>query len=243
MIVFRILGIMILVLAGMLLLWFLILLLCGLFVDPKREYKENSRFYRFLLHSSTALALWLVRVKIRASGLEKLPAGKRILFVGNHRSNYDPIVTWHVLRKWQPAFVSKKSNFKIPAFGRIIRKCCFLPIERGNPRSSLKTIEFAAELLRGGEVSIGIYPEGTRSKSGILLPFHNGVFKIAQKANAAIAVVAIDGTEEIHRRTPFRPTVVRLCVADVISAEEVHMLKTSEIGERVRTALEETLDH
>jgi len=175
--------------------------------------------------------------------LEKLPAGKRILFVGNHRSNYDPIVTWHVLRKWQPAFVSKKSNFKIPAFGRIIRKCCFLPIERGNPRSSLKTIEFAAELLRGGEVSIGIYPEGTRSKSGILLPFHNGVFKIAQKANAAIAVVAIDGTEEIHRRTPFRPTVVRLCVADVISAEEVHMLKTSEIGERVRTALEETLDH
>lgn len=103
------------------------------------------------------------------------------MFVGNHRSNFDPIIEWLVLKPWDIAFISKGENFKIPFFGRIIRKCCFMPIDRENPRKALRTINKASDLLQSGEVSIGVYPEGTRSKTGELLPFHDGVFHIAKR--------------------------------------------------------------
>lgn len=230
------------ILFGLFLLYALFLLVCSLFVNPKKEYENHSRFYRALLNGATAFAMWIMRIRIHTNGLEKVPQDtKNLLFVSNHRSNFDPIITWHIFKKWQPAFVSKASNFKIPIFGRLIRKCCFMAIDRENPRNALKTILKAAELLKKGEVSIGIYPEGTRSKECKLLPFHNGVFKIAQKANADIVVLAVSGTEQIHKNYPLHHTDVYLDVLEVIPAETVKATKTDALGERIRTDLENHL--
>lgn len=221
-----------------LLLYVLFLSVCALFVNPKKEYTSNSPFYRRLLYSATAFAVKLLRIRIHITGQEKLPQGEKILFVGNHCSNFDPLITWHVHQKWDIAFISKASNFKIPFFGRIIRKCCFMAIDRENPRKAIVTINNAAKLLKEQEVSIGVYPEGTRSKSGALLPFHNSVFKIAQKANAPIAVISLSGTTQIHRNIPFRATDVYLDVLEVIPAEHVINAKTEMIGKTVRHLLE-----
>ena len=180
----------------------------------------------------------LLRIRVHVSGIEKIPKDTKVLFVSNHRSNFDPIITWYILKKWKIAFVSKPSNFKIPFFGRIIRKCCFMPIDRENPRNAIVTINKAAKLLKKQEVSIGIYPEGTRSKNGQLLPFHNGVFKIAQKAEAAIVVLCVTGTEKISKRTPFRRTDVYLDVLEVFSAQGIKETKTEMIGTAVRRLLE-----
>lgn len=219
------------------------LFVCSLFVNPKKEYEEHSKFYRALLNGATALAIKLMRIRLHVSGIEKIPDDtKNLLFVENHRSNFDPIITWHILKKWQPAFISKASNFKIPIFGRFIRKCCFTAIDRENPRNAIKTIFKAAELLKKGDVSIGIYPEGTRSKSCTLLPFHNGVFKIAQKADAPIVVLAVSGTELIHRNYPFHHTDVYLDVLDVISAEDVKNAKTEMLGTRIKNMMAEHLN-
>lgn len=92
--------------------------------------------------------------------------------------------------------------------------------------------------MKKQEVSIGIYPEGTRSKSGELLPFHNGVFKIAQKANVPIAVLSVNGTEHIAKNIPFRKTDVHLDVLEVIPADEVAATKTETMGQRIREKLE-----
>ena len=230
------------ILFGLFLLYALFLLVCSLFINPKKEYENHSRFYRALLNGATAFAMKIMRIRIHTNGLEKVPHDtKNLLFVSNHRSNFDPIITWHIFKKWQPAFVSKASNFKIPIFGRFIRKCCFMAIDRENPRNALKTILKAAELLKKGKVSIGIYPEGTRSKECKLLPFHNGVFKIAQKANADIVVLAVSGTEQIHKNYPFRHTDVYLDVLEVIPAETVRATKTDAIGERIKTELDNHL--
>lgn len=226
----------------LLLIYILFLAICSLLVDSRKEYEQNSRFYRFLLNSASLAALKLMRVKVHISGIEKIPKDVLPLFVGNHRSNFDPIIEWCVFRKWQPAFVSKASNFKIPIFGRIIRKCCFMAIDRENPRKALVTINKAAKLLQKGEVSIGIYPEGTRSKNGKLLPFHNGVFKIAQKANAPIVVVTISGTEKIHKNYPFHHTDVYLDVVEVIPAERVKESRTDIIGGHIRNEMEQQLN-
>ena len=223
-------------------IYVLFLVVCSLVVNPKKEYEHHSRFYRALLNGATAFAMKIVRIRIHTSGMAKVPENtKNLLFVSNHRSNFDPIITWHIFKKWQPAFVSKASNFKIPIFGRFIRKCCFMAIDRENPRNALKTILKAAELLKKGEVSIGIYPEGTRSKNCELLPFHNGVFKIAQKANGNIVVLAVSGTEKIHKNFPLYHTDVHLDILEVLSADTVKNSKTDMLGERIREELENHL--
>lgn len=224
-------------------IYVLFLFVCSLFVNSKKEYEDHSRFYRLLLNGATALAMKIMRIRIHTSGTEKVPQDtKNLLFVSNHRSNFDPIITWHIFKKRQPAFVSKASNFKIPIFGRFIRKCCFMAIDRENPRNALETIIKASNLLQKGEVSIGIYPEGTRSKDCILLPFHNGVFKIAQRANASIVVLSIAGTEQIHRNYPFHHTDVYLDVLEVIPAERVKETKTDVLGNQIREKMEQHLN-
>lgn len=231
-------------LAGILVLidlLFLFLFLCWLFVDPKKEYDKDSRFYRALLNGAAGAALKLLRIHVKVSGEEKLPADSPVLFICNHRSNFDPIITWYVFRKYRPAFISKEANFHIPFFGRYIRRCCFMAIDREDPREAMKTIRRAAGLLKEGEMSVGVYPEGTRSRSGELLPFHNGVFKIAQLADVPIVVLSIKGTETIHKNVPFHASSVQLDVLDVLPAGQIRSLRTSDIGGRVREEISEKL--
>ena len=228
-------------LLGVCVAYVLFLWLAALAVDTKKEYTQDSPFYRRLLYGATALAIRLLHIHIEAEGLEKLPEKGRFLLVCNHRSNFDPILTWQILRRCNLAFVSKAENFEIPIFGRFIRRCCFLAIDRENPRNALVTIQKAADLLTSDTVSVAIYPEGTRSKDCTLLPFHNGVFKIAQKAEVPIVVAAIEGTEQIHRNWFRRSTRVRFSVLETIPAPFVTENRTAAIGQRVREDLQAQL--
>lgn len=229
-------------LLGAFLLYVLFLGICALLVDPRKEYENNSRFYRFLLNSASAGVMKLLRIKIHVTGSEKLPKGEKLLFISNHRSNFDPIVTWYALKDWQIAFLSKEENFKLPFFGRIIRKCCFMPIDREDPRKAIVTINKASKLLKRQEVSIGVYPEGTRSKNGQLLPFHNGVLKTAQRANASVAVLTVTGTENIHKRTPFQVSHVYLDVLEVLPAENIQSTRTDMLGIAIRHLMESNIE-
>lgn len=216
-------------------LYFLFLTVCALAINPNKVYNKNSRFHRFLLYSITAVAMKVCRIKITYSGLEMIPEG-RFLLVGNHRSNFDPIVTWHIMKKYGLAFISKPENFKIPWFGRIIRRCCFMAIDRTNPRNAMESVTRAASLIKSNEVSVAVYPEGTRS-AGELLPFHNSVFKIAKWADVPVVAVTLTGTADIAKNFPFRSTSVHLQVVGVLNREYVASHKTNEIGAAVRTLM------
>ena len=89
--------------------------------------------------------------------------------------------------------------------------------------------------------SIGIYPEGTRSKTGELLPFHSGSFKTAQRANVPVAVACVRGTEKVKMRLFLRPTDVYLDILEVIPAEKVKAMSTAELAEYSRKRMEERL--
>lgn len=225
------------IILGLFLLYALLFWLCGLPVDMEKEYTDHSPFYRWLLNFNSGLWMKLLRIRVHVTGLELVPQHKKLLFVGNHISNYDPILTWLAFQNRNIAFISKPSNFKIPFFGPVIRRCCFLAIDRENPRNAIVTIGKAAELIKSGQFSVGVYPEGTRSRSGQLLPFHNGVFKIAQKSGADIVVLSISGTEKIHRNAPLRRSDVYLDVVGVLPAEAVKKDRTEVIGETVRHLL------
>lgn len=241
MLILKIIGAVLGAVLAVVILYILFLITCSLFISKKKEYNKDSDFYRTVLTVATAIGLTLIGVKLHITGKEKIPKGQRVLFVSNHISKYDPLVTWWAFHEWRPSFVSKPSNFNVIVFGRIIHRCLFMPIDRENPRNAIKTINRAAELLKSGEVSVAIYPEGTRSYDKTLLPFHNGVFKIAQKAKAPVVVLCVAGTESVHERAPFRRSHIYLDVLEVIEPEQVVSMKTEEIASRVRSEFAENL--
>ena len=217
--------------------YILFLLLFTLCLPRQNGY---STVCRWLLVWSIRWALPFLRCRLRVSGLEKLPDGP-FLLVGNHVSNLDPMLALAAMPRRRLAFVSKPENFRYPIAGGLIRRSGFLAIDRENPRNALLTIEKAAKLIESDEVSIGIYPEGTRSKECVLLPFHNGVFKIAQKASVPIVVASIQGTEQIHRNWYRRRSDVQFRIIETIPTEFVIANRTSVIGERVHNELSAAL--
>ena len=211
--------------------------IASLFIDKDQEYETDSPFYRKLLYLGTAVLLYPLRIKVHFTGKEKIPRTKKVMFVYNHVSNFDPILLWQELRRWDIAFLSKEENFKAPIFGRFAKRCCFMAIDRENPREALKTINKAAALLKNKAVSIGASPEGTRSKTGELLPFHDGVFKVAKKADAPVVVVRIRDTEKIRKNVLRRRSDVYYEVVDVIRPGDAEWKNVHMISERARKAM------
>lgn len=215
------------------LLCLLAMIVSSLFFDHKKTYSKDSKYYRFVFNSATGMVFFFLGIRYETSGFEKIPEG-RFLLVGNHISNWDPIVQWFALRKIENmAYISKPSNINIPFFGWTSLKLCFMPIERGSARKSMEVFEHAAELLKNDVVSVGVYPEGTRSKDGNLGKFHSAVFKIAQWAEVPVVVVKTTGSNKQKENFPFKKTVVKLDVVGVLSKDEIIDKKTNEISDKV----------
>lgn len=213
--------------------WYAVALIAG----SKGPVENQSPICR---HGCAIIAEWLCswgRVHAAVTGTEKLPQDGRFLFVCNHRSAFDPVVTANRLRDWNIAFLSKPSNLALAGIGRLAWGACFLAIDRENDREALKAILKAAAFLKNGVCSIGLYPEGTRTKTGKLLPFHAGSFKIAQRGNAPVVIAAIQGSEKVGKNFPFRSTKVNLDILEIIPAEQVKAMNTQELSAYCRSRI------
>ncbi len=122
-------------------------------------------------------------------GYEHIPEGERICFVGNHQSNFD-IPSFLGYSGQAAGFIAKKELFKIPILSQWMRiiNCVF--IDRSNPRKAIESFKESAEVIKAGYPQI-IFPEGTRSKSDSLGPFHAGALKLPIMADAVIVPFAI----------------------------------------------------
>ena len=218
---------------GVIFAYIMLIVISALLVNMKKEYSRESRYYRFLLNSSTFFASKLIRIKLHVTGKELLPKS-RYLMVSNHRSKFAPILSWLVFGDQQITFISKPENFKVPVYGRLIHRLCFMPIDRDNPRNAVKTINRAVDLINRDVANVAVYPEGTRNYGEGLLPFHNAMFKIAQKANVPVVVVTVKNTYDIQKNFPLRRSHVYIDVVRVIDAVEVKKTKTAELGETMR---------
>lgn len=143
-------------------------------------------------------------IRVRVVGLENLPAQPSIL-MSNHVSNLDP----PVLLPSVPGMTSvmlKKSLMRIPLLGTAMRMGKYVPVSRGHSREDAKrSVEAAADALRSG-MHITIFPEGTRSPDGRLLPFRKGAFFLAAETGAPIVPVVIHGTAQMMPRDTLKIT-------------------------------------
>lgn len=143
-------------------------------------------------------------IKVRVIGLENLPSEPSIL-MSNHVSNLDPPVLLPSI-PGQTSVMLKKSLMKIPLLGTAMRLGKYVPVARGHSREDARrSVAAAADALRSG-MHITIFPEGTRSPDGRLLPFRKGAFFLALETGAPIVPVVIHGTAEMMPRSTWKIT-------------------------------------
>ena len=211
-------------------------------VNKKKPVDKPSRFYTFIFNLINDFICESARIKLTINGLDKIDPNVKYLFVYNHRSKFDPMLLSKKFRRHKILMVSKPENFDIPMVGSVIHRAGFMPVDRENDREAIKTVIKAANYLKNG-YSIGIAPEGTRNREGInLLPFRNGAFKIALKAEAPVAVMVFNGTEKIAKNFPFKSTKITLDILRVYTPEELKNMHTNALGEEIACAMQEVID-
>ncbi len=224
-------------------LFLVVLYVISLFLPKKKRVTRPKPFCTFMIRITMDWLMRLFRIRIKLSGIEKLPDCPCVL-VSNHRSDFDPMTVLAVMKGRKPVYISKEANFKIPIVGNFIHHAGFLAIDRGNGMRAMRTLDRAAEMMHDIGVDIGIYPEGTRSKTGELLRFRPGAFVLAKRAEAPIAVMVTRGTEKIGHNAPrLRPTRVELTVLGVISREQVAEMEKEELSTLARGMIEEGLQN
>ena len=227
---------------GLMVLFAIVILFAVLFTDIKKEQTKRSGFYAFLLWAYAPVVFFLMRIHIHVTGKEKIPTEGNFLLVCNHLSIFDPVALFMAVpARAKLSFIGKMETLEMPFVKQFMHRLLCLPLDRNNDRQALRTIIKAAQLLKNDVLSMTIFPEGQTSKSGELLPFRNGAFKIAQKANRPIVVATIQNTKPIAKNMFRHPTHVPVHILGVIPAEEVVAHTTVEIGDRVHAMMEADL--
>ena len=201
-------------------LLFVIEWFAGLFVNKKKEYDHVSKWARFWLMQGTLYIANHALIIVKARGLERVPRKEKFLLICNHRSKFDNFVITNKLGKLDIAFITKRSNAKVPFVKGIIPGVCYIPIDREDKMQSLEAFKRACSLIDTKATSIGVFPEGTRQQENTVGEFHEGVFNIAIHSHAPIVVSVIKDSEKVTKRWPFRFTKVKYDVIAVIPYEE-----------------------
>lgn len=188
--------------------------------------------------------LKILGIRIRVIQERPLPEDQNYVFMCNHQSQLDIPVLEEVLRSYRVRFLAKKSLFDIPFFGWGIKALGYVPVDREDPKEGLKSVLVCVERLKEG-FSLIIFPEGTRSSTGELLPFKIGGFLIPIKAGIDICPVAIWGTRDILPKGKLwfnlkKPTV-SVYIGTPIRVKEFSLRDKVYLANLVRKAIEEGL--
>jgi|CXWL01.1.fsa_nt_gi 1-acyl-sn-glycerol-3-phosphate acyltransferase len=183
--------------------------------------------------------LFCAGVQLTIKGREKAADSMPAFFLGNHQSDLDiPIIIYALGGRVR--FMAKDSLFRIPLFGWVIRRYGFVPIDRGNVRRTMHTLQHMIAVMHRNPISMTAFPEGTRSRDGRLLSFRRGTMKIVQQVGLPVVPFAIDGSILVHhsnRLLRAKPGPVTLAFAEPIPADRVVAMSQDELYERVVSAV------
>lgn len=151
-----------------------------------------------IVQGAFKIILFLSGCKLTVIGEEHVPKDEAVLYIGNHRSFFDVVITY-VRCPGLTGYLAKKEIEKVPFLSTWMRYLYCLFLDRKDIKQGLKTILTAIDHVKQG-ISIFIFPEGTRSTGADqaeLLPFHEGSFKVATKTDCLIVPVALTNTSQI----------------------------------------------
>lgn len=144
----------------------------------------------------TWLVLRIARISLTVRGLENLDPSEQYVFMVNHQSNIDIPVLVQSLSQFQLRWIAKKELLWVPLFGWAMWATKHITVNRSDPGDALKSLDRAKRRMAAG-ISVVVFPEGTRSPNGKLLPFKKGGFLLALKTGKNIVPVTINGSGQL----------------------------------------------
>src|SRR4029079_17901100 len=157
--------------------------------------RSNAGLIDVVIRFWARLLLRAAGIDLRTERMETIDRKQRYILVANHYSYFDiPVIVAAVAPPIR--FMAKVSLFKIPIFGWALARAGFIPIDRKNRRTAVKSFDLAAKRIRQGH-TIVVFPEEGRSRTREMRPFQRGGFLLALKSELPILPIAIDGTHDV----------------------------------------------
>jgi 1-acyl-sn-glycerol-3-phosphate acyltransferase len=207
-----------------------VLILLGIFVDPRK----NDRPQRWMCRMVVKLAGGSVEVR-SSPGFDP---HRTCFLISNHVNLFDPFVLYGVV----PHFfrgLELESHFRIPVYGWLMKRFGNVPVPNTIRLSDLKRMWRMAQVSLDRGVSLAVFPEGKRTVTGRVGPFHDGVFRMALQFGAPITPVSIVGSFEFNRKTSWmlRPSRIVVHLHDTIETKDLDKRDLAGLRERVRAAV------
>ncbi len=193
-------------------------------------------------------AFWVVYhiagVKLTVIGRERIPDDRAVLYVGNHQSFFDVIIGYTLVKN-RTGYIAKKSFEKIPLLSWNMKFLYCLFLDRDDLKQGLKTILTAVDYIKNG-ISVFIYPEGTRNRSGDetnLGEFHGGSFKVAQRTKCPIIPVSINNSEAVFEKQfpRIKPQHVIIEFGEPVYYQDLAKEDQKQIGEYFRVKIRDMI--
>ena len=215
-------------------------LLIAEWIIGKFNMDVKNRSSLAIVNWAFRVCLFLSGVKITVRGEENVPKDTPVLYIGNHRSYFDILITY--VRVPRPTgYIAKKEMLHFPCVNRWMKFLSCLFLDRDNVREGLKTILQGIEQIKAG-YSVFIMPEGTRNHGANLLPFHEGSCTIAVKSGCPIVPMTINNSAAIfENQFPFiKKAHVIIEYGKPVYPKELPKENQKHLGEYVSNIIMET---
>lgn len=209
--------------------------------------KWNPRFRDIsclrMVQAAFKLILWVTGADITYIGRENVPKDQAVLYVGNHCSYFDILLTYSQCPDLT-GYVAKAEMLKAPLLRDWMKRLYCLFLDRTNIKAGMQVILTGIEYIKKG-ISICIFPEGTRSKDGRMLPFKEGSMKMASKTGCPIIPIAITNSAEIWENhfPKIRPCRAIVEYGTPILPKELTKEEQKFLGAYTQEKIQEMLDH
>ena len=209
-----------------------VLILLGIFIDPRK----NDAPQRWLSRTSVRLAG--ARVEVRCS--PGFDPNRTCFFVSNHVNLFDPFVVYSVVPQFMRG-LELESHFRVPVYGWLMKRFGNVPVPEVNRPSDLKRMWRLTRAALDRGVSLIVFPEGGRTVTGRVGPFHDGVFRMAQDFGTPITPVSIVGAFIFNRKTSWilRPATILVWFHETIETDGYSKRDIPELRNKVWRAVAE----
>jgi 1-acyl-sn-glycerol-3-phosphate acyltransferase len=213
----------------------------GLVGIPYALVTGNTAVLYWLGRLGVRIGFRLARIRIVTHGREKLSSAPHYIYMMNHNSNLDAPAVFLEL-PGEVRALGKKELFRLPVLATAMRLGGFVPVDRSNRDAAIESVRHAARLAAEG-ASFLIAPEGTRSRTGKLLPFKKGGFHMAIDSHVPVLPITVVGAFELMPPGSYaiRPGTIHIHFHDPIDTRGLQGRDRTSLMTRVKSTMEDTL--
>jgi 1-acyl-sn-glycerol-3-phosphate acyltransferase len=200
-------------------------------------FDSHGRWQHACARLWSRLILKTSRIRVTVEGLEHAGRGRPMIFCVNHQSSMDiPVLLVNL--PFQFRFIAKRSLFRYPFMGWHLRRSGHIAVARDRPGEARRSLDEAARKIREG-YPVVVFPEGGRSRTGEILRFKSGAFRLAILSGVPVTPITLNGTRAVLKpeSVHVRPGHVEMIVHPPIPTEGLTGADVDDLAERVRNQI------